>query len=57
MDDKAHFQACAKLNEWSDEQKGLYLSVSLRGQAQGVFGNLNTKTTDYDELVKTKYGS
>ena len=47
LDYKAHFEACAKLNGWSDEQKGLYLSVSLRGQAQGVFGNLRVK---YHEL-------
>ncbi|KAH3748126.1 hypothetical protein DPMN_182563 [Dreissena polymorpha] len=39
-DYRAHFEACAKINEWTEEQKGLYLSVSLRGQAQGVFGNL-----------------
>ncbi|MCG8047963.1 MAG: RNase H-like domain-containing protein, partial [Candidatus Thiodiazotropha endolucinida] len=49
---KAHFEACAQLNQWTEEQKGLYLSVSLRGQAQGVFGNLNAKTTDYKELVR-----
>lgn len=30
----------------------MYLSVSLRGQAQGVFSNLSSKTTDYNELVK-----
>ena len=30
-DYKAHFEACADLNGWSYEQKGLYLSVSLRG--------------------------
>ena len=33
---KAHFDACAELNGWTDQQKGLYLSVSLRGQAQGL---------------------
>lgn len=51
-DYKAHFQACAELNNWTYAKKGLYLSVSLRGQAQGVFGNLSSKTTDYNELVK-----
>ncbi|MCG8048186.1 MAG: reverse transcriptase family protein, partial [Candidatus Thiodiazotropha endolucinida] len=51
LDYKAHFEACAELNGWSNEQKGLYLSVSLRGQAQGVFGNLGTGKHDYDELV------
>ena len=29
LDYKAHFDACAELNEWTEEQKGLYLSVSL----------------------------
>ena len=48
-DYKAHFEACAKLNGWADEQKGLYLSVSLRGQAQGMYSNLGS---DYDDLVK-----
>ena len=50
-DYKAHFEACASLNRWSDDKKGLYLSVSLRGQAQGVFGNLAGNTTDYKKLV------
>ncbi len=39
-DFKAHFGVCAELNGWSYHEKGLYLAVSLRGQAQGVFGNL-----------------
>ena len=39
-DYKAHFDACAELNKWTEKEKGLYLAVSLRGQAQGVFGNL-----------------
>lgn len=47
---KAHFEACAQLNGWTEEQKGLYLS--LRGQAQGVFRNLGTKTTEYKDLVR-----
>ena len=52
MDYKAHFDACAELNGWTDQQKGLYLSVSLRGQAQGVFGNLGSGKHDYDDLIK-----
>lgn len=40
LDYKAHFEVCAQLNDWSDQEKGLYLAVSLRGQAQGVFGNI-----------------
>ena len=30
----------------------MYLAVSLRGQAQGVFGNLSSRTHDYSELAK-----
>ena len=52
MDYKAYFDACSELNCWTDQQKGLYLSVSLRGQAQGVFGNLGSGKHDYDDLVK-----
>ena len=52
IDYKAHFDACSEINGWSGKEKGLYLAVSLRGQAQGVFGNLSTKTHDYDELAK-----
>ena len=49
-DYKAHFDASAELNGWTDKEKGLYLAVSLRGQAQGVFGNLSSKSNDYKEL-------
>ena len=35
---------------WTDKEKGLYLAVSLRGQAQGIFGNLASKSSDYTEL-------
>ncbi|KAH3795337.1 hypothetical protein DPMN_148887 [Dreissena polymorpha] len=36
-DYKAYFDACSELNRWTEKEKGLYLAVSLRGQAQGVF--------------------
>ena len=49
-DYKAHFDACAEINGWTDKEKGHYLAVSLRGQAQGVFGNLSAKANDYFEL-------
>ena len=52
IDYEAHFKACAEINEWSERQKGMYLAVSLRGQAQGVFGNLPSQTNDYGELSK-----
>ena len=29
-DYKAHFDVCAKINGWTDKEKGLYLNVSLR---------------------------
>ena len=49
-DYKEHFDACMEINGWTDKEKGLYPAVSLRGQAQGVFGNLSTKANDYVEL-------
>ena len=52
LDYKAHFEVCAQLNGWSNEEKGMYLAVSLRGQAQGVFGNITNKSHEYSELVK-----
>ena len=42
---------CAELNGWSVKEKGMYLAVSLRGQAQGVFGNIGSKSSDYPMLV------
>jgi hypothetical protein len=36
----AHFEACAELSAWNYNQRGLYLAVSLRGNAQGVLGNM-----------------
>ena len=52
LDYRAHFDAVAEINRWSQTEKGLYLAVSLRGQAQGVFGNLSTQSKDYDMLVQ-----
>ena len=51
-DYKAHLDAYAELNKWTYKEKGLYLAVSLRGQAQGVFGNLGSKSNDFNELSK-----
>ena len=51
-DYKAHFEACAKLNGWDNDQKAMYLSVSLRGQTQGVYGNLASKDATYEDLVR-----
>ncbi|KAH3807522.1 hypothetical protein DPMN_135866 [Dreissena polymorpha] len=40
QNNKAHFDACAKINTWTETEMVWYLAISLRGQAQGVFGNL-----------------
>ena len=54
IDYKSHFDACAQINEWSQKEKGLYLAVSLRGQAQGVLGNLPLELRqNYKELIKS----
>ena len=53
-DYKSHFDACAQINNWSETEKGLYLAVSLRGQAQGVLGNLPKQDRqNFKELVKS----
>ena len=53
LDYKSHFEACAALNGWSNREKGLYLAVSLRGQAQGILGNLSGELgQNYNELIK-----
>ncbi|VDI66594.1 Hypothetical predicted protein [Mytilus galloprovincialis] len=52
IDYKSHFDMVSKVNDWSHEQMGLYLAVSLRGQAQGILGDLSTEVrSDYDSLV------
>ncbi|KAH3782799.1 hypothetical protein DPMN_160719 [Dreissena polymorpha] len=50
-DYKAHFDACSELKRWTEREKGQYLAVSLRGQVQGVFGNLSKQCNDHTELV------
>ena len=40
QDFHAHFEACVEISGWKYIQKGSYLAVSLRGNAQGVLGNL-----------------
>ena len=37
---KSHFEIFAELNGWTLIEKGMYLAVALRGQAQSVLGNL-----------------
>ena len=40
LDYKSQFEMVSIVNDWNDTQKGLYLAVSLRGQAQAVLGDL-----------------
>ena len=52
LDYKSHFEACAALGTWSEQEKALYLAVSLRGQAQTVLGNLPQDVPrHYEDLV------
>ena len=53
LDYKSHFDACSRINQWSENEKGLYLAVALRGQAQGILVDLPIdKQQDYKSLVK-----
>ncbi|CAC5414319.1 unnamed protein product [Mytilus coruscus] len=53
-DYKSHFDACSSINGWTDAEKGFYLALSLRGQAQWVLGNLPTdKRQTFKELVRS----
>ncbi|CAC5382133.1 unnamed protein product [Mytilus coruscus] len=50
---KSHFDTPAMINNWDDQEKGLYLATALRGQAQRVFSDLPTeKRMDYTTLIK-----
>ncbi|CAC5403729.1 unnamed protein product [Mytilus coruscus] len=52
MDYLAHFEMCTLVNMWSEHQKGLYLAVSLIGQAQSVLGDLpKEKRHIFSDLV------
>jgi hypothetical protein len=52
-DFKSHFEVCSELNGWSQNEKGMYLAVSLRGNAQGVLGNLPSyEQRDFLSLCK-----
>ena len=53
IDYRSHFDMCSELNNWTVQQKGLYLGVSLRGLAQGVLGNLPVEDQkDFEALSK-----
>ncbi|VDI36538.1 Hypothetical predicted protein [Mytilus galloprovincialis] len=48
----SHFKMCALVNNWSENRKGLYLAVSLMGQAQAVLGDLpSEKRQNFSDLV------
>ncbi|CAC5380721.1 unnamed protein product [Mytilus coruscus] len=52
MDHLSHFEMCALVNNWSENKKGLYLAVSLMGQAQVVLGDLQSeKRQTFSDLV------
>ena len=52
MDYLSHFEMCVLVNGWSETQKGLYLAVSLTGQAQAILGDLPAeKRQNFAELV------
>ena len=52
-DYKSHFDACAAINDWDNEEKGLYLAAALRGQAQCVLGDLpSDRQVHYASLVE-----
>ena len=51
LDYKTHFDMSSELNSWNDKQKGIHLAVSLRGQAQGVCGNLPATDRENNEKL------
>lgn len=53
LDYKCHFEACASVNVWNEEKKGLFLALSIRGQAQAVLGDLpRDRGQHYETLVR-----
>ena len=50
----SHFESVSLLNHWSETEKGLYLAVSLRGQALGILGNQpKDDRQNYTRLVQS----
>ena len=53
-DYRSHFEACASINGWNEHDKGLYLAAALRGQAQGVLGDLpEDRKCHFEYLVRS----
>jgi hypothetical protein len=54
LDYKCHFEACANVNGWNAERKGLFLALLLCGQAQALLGDLPTdRGQHYETLVRS----
>lgn len=54
LDYKGHFEAFAAVNGWTEESKGLFWAVSLRGHAQSVLGDLPSDMGQhYSTLVRS----
>ncbi|OWF47727.1 hypothetical protein KP79_PYT26157 [Mizuhopecten yessoensis] len=54
IDYRSHFEACARINDWSHYEKGLHLAVALRGQAQGILGDLAvSQQQDFFSLINS----
>ena len=48
-DYRSHFEVCATINNWNKEDMGMFLAAALRGQAQGILGDLpDDAKCDYD---------
>ena len=48
-----HFEMCAELNNWGEEEKAKHLAINLRGNAQKVLSNLlPEEKRNYKALVK-----
>ena len=53
IDFRSHFDICAELNGWTEQEKGLHLAVSLRGSAQSILGNLHSNSKkDFTSLCR-----
>ncbi len=53
----AHFEVCARVNGWSNEQKADYMAVSLRGAAQQVYSDLPSQSKgDFQAIVRALEG-
>ena len=49
---KAQFEMLAELNAWTDNEKGTFLAINLKGPALSVLGNLSPSTrSNYNTLT------